>query len=134
MHKIDLPRPISVNNLHANVEGKGRISSERYNTWKWQALAMLQKQKPLPQFTEPVRILYAVGEVGVSANFDLGNAEKALTDALVEHGVIPDDRRKYVRGISLEWIESKDGVTAYIGPAGKFMAAEIPLVRTIFRW
>lgn len=132
MHRIDLPRPISTNNLFANVPGKGRVKTQDYQTWLWHVAAALTKQRPLPKFTEPVRIVYAVGEVGVSSRFDLGNAEKALTDVLVSEGVIPDDSRKWVRGIGSEWVAGKEGVTAYIGPAGgKGVAIEIPVVGVV---
>ena len=114
MIQINLPPPISTNNLYANVRGKGRVKSQRYNTWEWHATAALQPQKPLPKPNGPVRILYLVGEVGVSPIIDGDNCLKCLTDTLVKHGVIPDDNRATVRAIGMEWIKGKEGVTACI--------------------
>lgn len=113
MTSLDLPRPISTNALTRPV-GNRQLESREYRAWKKEASAMLMAQSPLPRFDGRVRLTYAVGTEGVSGNFDLGNAEKALTDALVAAGVIVDDRRKYVQGIGLEWVKGKDGCTVYI--------------------
>ena len=75
---------------------------------------MLLSQRPLPQMDGPVRLHFAVGEVGVSAAMDGDNTFKALTDALVGAGVIKDDTRKHVRGTAMEWVPGKRGVTVHI--------------------
>lgn len=114
---LELPRPISLNNMFANVKGRGRVKTKRYNTWTHHAAAMLGDQKPLPRANGPVRILLAVGEVGVSPLLDGDNCLKPILDALVNAGVIPDDNRKVVRGVGMEWVPGKDGVTAHITSA-----------------
>lgn len=114
---LELPRPISLNNMFANVKGRGRVKTKRYNTWTHHAAAMLNDQKPLPRANGPVRIVFAVGEVGVSAAMDGDNTLKGCIDALVEAGVLPDDNRKTVRGVGMEWVPGKDGVTAHITSA-----------------
>ncbi len=40
---------------------------------------------------------------------DLDNAAKAYIDLLVHLGVIVDDSPKYVRGISLDWVDADTG-------------------------
>lgn len=110
--KIDLPKPISTNRLFKNKR-QGRSCTEEYNAWKWHAKAMLMEQRP-PKAQGPVRILYAVGENGLRFDMDGDNCLKCLTDALVDHGVIPDDKREHVRGVGMEWVKGKEGVTAYL--------------------
>lgn len=131
MHKIDLPPPISTNSLFANAR-KGRVKTDAYKAWRWEAHAMLCTQKPLPKFTEPVRILLAVGMGDTPDSFDGDNTFKAIIDCLVQHEIIPDDNRKTVRGIGMEWISGKTGVTVYIGPAASTATAiEIPIVGAV---
>lgn len=117
MTTINLPRPISVNNLFANVRGKGRVSSGRYQTWKWQAAAMLQDQKPLQKHTGAVNLFIRVGEIGTNARLDLDNCAKAVIDCLVSHGIIEGDSRRFVREINLAWVMHLDGVCVEIWPA-----------------
>ncbi len=116
MTAIQLPKPISTNRLFRN-KAKGRVCTQEYNTWKWHALAAIQEQKPISIPNGPVRILFAVGEVGLGANMDGDNCIKCLLDALVDNKILPDDSRKYVRGVGMEWVEGKEGVTAHIMPA-----------------
>lgn len=112
--QIRMPRPISTNNLFANVKGRGRVTSSTYNAWRWQAKAMMQDQKPLPKFAGPVAIRLYVGEKGVSANFDADNCAKAYLDALVHEGVIQDDSRRHVRSILVRWVPDQEGCIAAI--------------------
>lgn len=56
-----------------------------------------QRQKPI---SGPVGITFEVEDKGA---IDLGNLEKALTDLLVEHGMIEGDGRSVVRRIAMEW-------------------------------
>lgn len=129
MIKIDLPKPISTNRLFRNKR-RGRACTEEYNTWKWHAKALIQRQKPLPKLNGPVRILFAVGEVGLRKDMDWDNCVKCLQDALVDNGVIPDDKRSVVRSGGVEWVPGKEGATAYISAADSPLA-EIELRGTI---
>lgn len=113
MISIELPRPISTNSLFKN-KASGRSCTERYMTWKWHAKAAIQRQKPIPKPNGPVRILFAVGEVGIRKNMDGDNTLKCLLDALVDNGILEDDKRTIVRGVGMEWVEGKEGVTAHI--------------------
>lgn len=123
---VNLPKPISTNRLFKNKRS-GRVCTEEYNTWKWHAKAMLQKQKPFPKIEGPVRILFAVGEVGLRSTMDWDNCIKCLQDALVDAGIIPDDNRSVVRSGGVEWVEGKEGVTAYISPASSNAQAFLEL-------
>ena len=109
---VKLPRPLSVNALFANVPGRGRVKSKRYRTW-WQNAVQVAtgiadgKAIARPTFTGPVKICLFVPERGVK--MDLDNAAKAYIDLLVHLGVIVDDSPKYVRGISLDWVDADTG-------------------------
>lgn len=113
---IDLPKPISTNRLFKNKR-RGRVCTEAYNTWKWQARALIQDQKPIGKPNGPVRLMFAVGETGMRKDMDGDNCLKCLIDALVEAQIIPDDNRQHVRGVGMEWVKGKEGVTAYITAA-----------------
>lgn len=113
MIKIDLPRPISQNRLFKNKRS-GRVCTEEYCTWKWQAMAMIRDQKPLLAITGRVRILFCVGEDGIRADADGDNMIKCLMDALVDNDILCDDNRSIVRGVGMEWVEGKSGATAHI--------------------
>ena len=112
MGTVKLPRPLSVNSLFANIPGKGRVKSKRYRTW-WQNAILVAtgidegKAQPRPSFDGPVKICLFVPERGVK--MDLDNAAKAYIDLLVHLGVIPADSPKYVRGISLDWVDAAPG-------------------------
>jgi Holliday junction resolvase RusA-like endonuclease len=118
-----LPRPISVNNLYANVRGRGRVPTARYNAWKWHAAAMLAEQRPLVKHAGPVAVRLAVGEVGVAPGMDLDNCAKAVLDALKTAGVIQDDNRRIVRRIYLAWQPGLDGCECEVWPVTAEVAA-----------
>lgn len=96
--------PPSVNELFANVPGRGRVKSERYKGWKnavgWDVKAQLKGRR----VSGPVHLSYRFGEQSTRA--DLGNLEKAATDMLVDLQVIDGDDKKVVRRISLEWCDA----------------------------
>lgn len=131
MTTINLPKPISTNRLFRN-KGRQRVCTQEYNTWKWHALDMLQGQKPFPKQSAPVRVLFAVGEVGLQSSMDGDNCLKCLLDALVDNGVLTDDNRQHVRGIGMEWVPGKEGVTAHIMPADTAMEfTALPVIGTV---
>ncbi len=129
---IDLPKPISTNRLFKN-KAKGRACTEAYNTWKLHAKAAIQSQKPFTKPSGPVRLLFAVGEVGLRKDMDGDNCLKCLIDALVDAQIIPDDKREHVRGVGMEWVPGKAGATAYIAPAEALppFVADVPIVGSI---
>lgn len=86
---IVLPFPPSVNSLYA---GKmRRYKSLAYMAWVVEAGHALNKQKPLPRFTGPVRETIRLGPPAAYRIRDAFNFEKALNDLLVEHGILEDD-------------------------------------------
>jgi Holliday junction resolvase RusA-like endonuclease len=96
---LDLPKPLSVNNLFFNLPNRGRAPTPEYKTWKKEAAKLILSQKPSCM----------IGAVELKYTFehrpraDLGNFEKACTDALVENGIIDGDRHATVKRITLEW-------------------------------
>lgn len=91
--------PPSVNNLFANVPGKGRVKSDAYRTWlnavSWDVA--LQKQLPIKGEVE-LEILAGRPD---KRRRDISNIIKGVEDLLVRHGLIEDD--SLVRKLSVEW-------------------------------
>lgn len=111
----DLPLPPSVNNLYFNAPHGGRVKTERYRKWieagRWSLLA--QRARPI---AGQVNLEILVSD---KSRADLENHAKATVDLFVAHGVIEDDCKAYVRGISLKWSPEIDGVRVTIKPAEK---------------
>lgn len=104
-----LPMPPSVNGLWANSRNGGRVRTQRYDSWIYEAGAEIMRQRP-KKFTGPVILSYEVQEPAGKRKFDLGNREKALTDLLVSHRIIEADDNTIVREIKLKWAPDIDGV------------------------
>ena len=87
-----IPSPPSVNNLYANIPGKGRVKSSRYRTWRqaagWAMRVDGNKTRSWPTIAGPVEVQFING----NRRGDLDNGCKAVGDLLVEMGVISDDR------------------------------------------
>ncbi|MCA2013495.1 RusA family crossover junction endodeoxyribonuclease [Cereibacter sphaeroides] len=118
---LALPGPISTNNLFRNVPGKGRVVSAEYASWRKTTRDAIHANQP-PRFTLPVTISLFVGEKGVG-QMDSDNTAKAYLDALVKAKVIPDDSRKWVRGIAVHWVPGMAGAVAEIRVASRQPAA-----------
>ena len=101
--ELRLPFPPSTNNLHINVQRKGRVSSPEYLDWQddagWELNAQL---KVLPRKTMEARCIITI-DLDDRRNGDCANREKAIVDLLVTHGVIADDSKKYVQRVSIGW-------------------------------
>lgn len=102
--RISLPMPPSLNNAFVNIAGKGRVRSENYRKWANQAGWLLKAQRVAP-FNVPVRVRIEIKPENKRA-FDLDNRTKAILDLLVTHGVLHDDSNKWVRGVSIEQVET----------------------------
>jgi len=111
----DSPKPLSTNRLFKNKRA-GRVCTQEYNTWKWQAKAKISDQG-WPKSIGPVRIRFIVGEMGLRADMDGDNCLKCLLDALVDNKVIEDDKRSIVRAVGMEWHPDTEGAVAILEPA-----------------
>lgn len=99
---LTLALPPSTNALFLNVPGRGRVRTPQYREWSeaagWQIRTQVAKNLPIPA---PVAIEIRAGLP--KRPRDLGNLEKALTDCLVEYGVIAGDDNKHVTRLDLAW-------------------------------
>lgn len=113
MTVYDIPLPPSVNNLYFNAPRGGRVKTERYRKWidaaRWCLIA--QKARPI------IGQVQLEIEVSEKSRADLENHAKATVDLFVSHGVLEDDCKKFVRGISLRWSSDTPGVRVTIKPA-----------------
>ena len=85
---IRLPVPPSVNALFRNAAGKGRVKTGQYKAWLMEAGLKLKLQRPIPvlgRYTLLIRIPQ-------SLQGDIDNRIKAVSDLLVTHEVVEDDR------------------------------------------
>ena len=96
---LSLPFPPALNNLYANVPGKGRIKADRYVSWANAAGWDLKAAKPVPVLGKVV-ISILLGRPD-NRRRDLDNLAKAPLDLLQEHGVIEDD--SLVQRLTLAW-------------------------------
>lgn len=115
---IRLPVPPSTNNLFANGRNGGRFKTQAYKQWLRVAGYTLLAQRP-EKHSGPVEITIHAPH---NARRDLGNFEKPLSDLLVEHRIITDDRAKYIRAIHLYWHDDPD-VAVEIKPFDEARAA-----------
>lgn len=97
---IDLPRPLSTNNLFFNTK-KGRVKTREYCTWINSAGWEIKARSPkLTQLRDPCEV-----HIYVTTKFrgDLDNSAKCVLDALQAFGVILND--KLVCKLTLERAE-----------------------------
>jgi Holliday junction resolvase len=96
---VDLPKPLSVNNLFVNnPKTHGRFPSAEYRAWKKEAALMLMAQRPRVS-VGPVDITITVQE----SRGDIDNRIKCVIDCLVQNGIIDGDTNKTVRKVTAEW-------------------------------
>jgi crossover junction endodeoxyribonuclease RusA len=112
MIRIDLPKPPSVNNLHLNVRGRGRVKSPKYRAWIEHAGLALLMARPA-KLQGPVSIDCEFEDKGSG---DIDNFSKAVLDLLVRHQVIEDDRRSIVRRLNLSWSTDVAGCRVTVTP------------------
>lgn len=104
MIKISLPMPPSVNGLFANKKTGGRVKTVAYKAWQHMAGACVKDIHR--QNLGPYSISIALKRSTVSSLSDLTNREKAVSDLLVAHGVVKDDR--YCQRLVMTWDEDLD--------------------------
>lgn len=96
---VNLPFPPALNNLYANVPGRGRVKAERYVKWANAAGWDLKAARPEP-VSGPVSVSILLGRPDKRKR-DLDGLAKAPLDLLVKHGVISDD--SMVQSLTLTW-------------------------------
>lgn len=107
---IDLPKPLSTNNLFFNTK-KGRVKSSAYCTWINAAGWSIKSRTPkLRQLREPCEV-----HLFITSSFsgDIDNSAKCVLDALQTFGVILND--KLITKLTIERAEI-DGVRVAIRP------------------
>ena len=103
-----LPFPPTANNLFIN-RGKGRVKSPRYRHWQTiagKALMACRVPKVAGRY-----VMTLTAERPDRRGRDIANLEKSVSDLLVMHGVVEDD--KLAQKLVLQWSElppSKDAV------------------------
>ena len=107
--------PPSTNTMFRNVNGKGRVKTERYRTWTsaagWDANGK-------GTCSGPFKLIVAYSTEHRRSNMDLDNRLKAVLDLLVTHGIVDDDSK--CEAIHASW---------QVIPDGKAFRAEIWPVR-----
>lgn len=90
---FEIPLPPTVNNLYANVPGKGRVKSETYRIWKNAAAWDMRLSGGTRTRTwHPIMGRVAVTLiVGRYCRGDIDNRAKGALDLLVDMAVIGDD-------------------------------------------
>lgn len=118
MIRIELPFPPSVNNLYVNA-GRRRVMSARYKAWF--SLACVSVKDTHRQNVGPYALAIALKRPDKRRR-DLGNLEKAVSDLLVECGVIQDD--SLCERITLTWDHGiKADCVVIVIPCPEAMAA-----------
>lgn len=118
MIRIELPFPPSVNNLYANA-GRKRIMTPRYKAWF--SLASTAIKGSHRQGVGPYALAIALKRPDKRRR-DLGNLEKAISDLLVEHGVVKDD--SLCERITLQWDHGiKADCVVIVVPCAEAMAS-----------
>lgn len=119
--RVVLPMPPTSNHLFPTGKHGRRYKSKEYQEWQDVAVRLLQEQMPSPpSFPVEVRIVIYRGS-GWRDTADVCNREKAITDALVKAGVIPNDSCQYVAGARIGFLDreraSPADVAVWLEPA-----------------
>jgi len=99
-----LPFPPSVNCLYAGK--KRRYKSDRYKAWIEEAALCINAAQPIEG---RVDLLYMYDHPD-NRERDVENYIKAVTDLLVSQGVLHNDNRPFIRGITARWTDKKGDV------------------------
>lgn len=99
-----LSLPPSANKLTFNLPNGGRANTKEYRSWRASSLKELIYQRARPVQT-PVSIAITLP---LSCNADCDNKIKPTADLLVCAGIIPDDRREFVRSASVNFADRED--------------------------
>lgn len=102
---LKLPFPVSINDMYVNRMGRGhnRYPSPEFKAWQAEAGWSLASQHP-PQITGRVDIEIDLDD---RRQGDCDSRIKCVLDLLVKHKVIVDDRKKFVRKVTIGWAETE---------------------------
>lgn len=87
--EVVVPVPPSANNLFLTA-GRRRVKTPAYTEWLKAAVPLLARLRRPARTPVEVRVTVTGGN-GWNPARDIANVEKAITDALVEAGVLADD-------------------------------------------
>jgi Holliday junction resolvase RusA-like endonuclease len=113
-----LPFPPSVNSLYRNAPKPHmkRPKTKRYLEWITEAGWELKAQRVIPT-RGPVKLTYELyNNAKGLRKWDYANREKAVTDLLVEHGIIEADHRLIVKELTVKGTDEIVGVRVTITP------------------
>lgn len=100
MIRLHLPFPPSVNSLYGNGGNKrGRHKTQAYDAWI--KLASVGIKDSHRMGLGPYSLSICLEPPDKKRSRDLGNLEKAVSDLLVMHGVVKDDR--YCQRLTMTW-------------------------------
>jgi Holliday junction resolvase RusA-like endonuclease len=93
-----------------------RPKSKRYLEWITEAGWELKSQRVIPT-RGPVKLTYELyNHARGLSKWDYANREKAVTDLLVEHGIIEADHRLIVKELTAKGTDDPVGVRVTIEP------------------
>lgn len=105
MTAVELPVPPSVNGLWRSYRSHGKVRvvcSKQYTAWLGVAVPLLRLGLPRV-VAHPAELALTVRTgKGWRKDRDLDNCLKAVADAVVRAGRLPDDSAEYVRRVSCE--------------------------------
>lgn len=109
---LTLPFPPSTNNLFVNAGKRGRVRSSRYDLWLNEAGWELKAQRP-PKMLGRVAVTICLCPVDKRRR-DADNGAKACLDLLVKHGVIEGDDSRFVRKVTMQWVDVGAHCTVFV--------------------
>lgn len=100
MMRFELPAPISVNDMYGTARNGTRYLTAQAKAWRELAGYNVNQQcaankfESIPEKTPYLMLVIVHWVPGRTRQQqpDTGNCEKLLTDTLVKHGLVPDDR------------------------------------------
>lgn len=116
VQEIYLPFPPSVNEMYANVVGKGRVKAKRYRAWEKEAGYDLNRQS-IKRHSGRVELEIYLQEPDTLRKKDCSNFAKAVEDFLVTNRLIEGDDHTVVRSCKQIWSAETRGCRVSIRPA-----------------
>ena len=100
-----MPVPPSVNGIFRNARGRGRVKTKDYIDWRAYAATSIRLQR-VGRVRGHVVVVFGVERASLTADID--NRVKAMLDAMVDAGVIDDDR--FVTALAVAWLPAANGL------------------------